>query len=143
MIIAKRAELEKIFHVHYSVYRANIEGKNKAHRLLLFYAVECGLKCLILSREGANTTAFFEQHIRLGVLKGKKGHDIKYMLNYLNYPNIVFPELLCGNNQIAKPRDYNQVWRYGIKVDFSKEMEIEQKLAGVAEWIDVNIGRGL
>jgi hypothetical protein len=143
MINAKRAELEKMFYVHYSVFRANTEAKNKAHRLLLFYAVECGLKYLILSREGANTTAYFEQHIRLSFLKGKNGHDIKYMLNYLNYPDIVLPDLHCSNNQIAKAQDYNQVWRYGIMVDLSKEKEIEEKLTGVAKWIDMNIGRGL
>lgn len=146
MIAAKRSELQKMFHVHYSVYRAtsDVTAKNKAQRLLLFYSVECGLKCLILFREGANTTAFFAHHIRLHILAtGNKGHDIKYMLDYLNYPDNVWPDLRYGNNQIAKIKDYNQIWRYGIKIDHNREMEIQRKLESIAKWISLNIERGL
>lgn len=47
-------------------------------------------------KELKDTTEYFMKHIDLkDKLNGKYGHDIKYMLNYLNYRPYLLPELKC------------------------------------------------
>ena len=35
---------------------SNVKPRNNAHRLLLFYVVECGLKAIIMKRQGKDRT---------------------------------------------------------------------------------------
>jgi len=68
-------------------------------------------------------------------LSGKYGHDIKYMLKYLNYRYFSLPELKCLNGSCVPSYEYNQVWRYGIEVDLQIQKLIEKELCKIAEWL--------
>lgn len=61
------------------------------------------------------------------------------MLSYLNCGQFVLPHLECKNQSQASPRDYNQVWRYGIEVEPDKEGAIIAELKKIAEWIEGRI----
>jgi len=135
MLHAKRHELKIMFFMHYSIYQSAGSHTRNSHRLLLFYAVECGLKAMLLKKINGNTTKDLASHNKLNKLSGKNGHNIKYMLSYLGYSQFTLPELPCKNNLIASCTEYNQVWRYGIEVECDKESQIEKELSGVAEWI--------
>lgn len=140
MIPAKRHELKKIFNAHFSIYQSMLQTRNASHKLLLFYAVECGLKLLILNKIKQDTTVAFSKHTELkGKLNGKNGHDIKYMLKYLGYTQVKLPELQCLNGLTASPSEYNQVWRYGISVDSGIENQIEAELCKIISWIERRI----
>ena len=67
-IHSTQSELNTAFSDHLKVYG---QGKGKTSRqLLLFYAVECGLKARYLNREGLPSTAAFA-----GRLGNKFGHS--------------------------------------------------------------------
>jgi hypothetical protein len=136
MIPAKVKELKASFYRHRQVY---IEARNKttSHYLLLFYAVECGLKVLLLNKFKGSTTGDFERIRDLqGKLLGKNGHNLKMILKLLNYNKVALPALLCANGSGAESDTYNQVWRYGIAVrDKSNENEVVNNLEKISEWI--------
>ncbi|NQF16368.1 hypothetical protein HPY31_21020 [Brevibacillus sp. HB1.3] len=141
MIHAKIHELKKVFTTHYSISRSVSEPHIKvSHKLLLFYAIECGLKVLLLKKIRGNTTEAFMLHSDLkDKLNGKNGHNIKYILNYLGYGHFFLPNLTCLNGDAASPSEYNQVWRYGIEVDYEKEKKIIQELLDIVDWINRRI----
>jgi len=86
MIPARRRELEKAFRKHLHAFRSvNKQQRNISYKLLLFYAVECGLKVLILKKIFGNTTNDILNHRELGPrLKGAGGHDLKVLLHFLH-----------------------------------------------------------
>lgn len=137
MIHAKTHELKKMFNQHYSCYNSNVLSATNSKRLLLFYAVECGLKALILEKIGGRTTEYFNKYAPLkGKLDGKKGHDIKEMLHFLGYAPIKLPDLPCKTGDKASATEYNQIWRYGISVDEGTEVQIETELKKIVKWIN-------
>lgn len=140
MLKVKRRELEKMYKTHYQVYlEANAEESslNYSHYLLLFYAIECGLKALIIKREvRKNTTDALFKHKEYGEKLRQDGHDIKYMLKILNNNSYrKLRTLQCKNFQGAPPKEYNQVWRYGIETEKEIESEIVEELEKIANWI--------
>ncbi|WHX30196.1 hypothetical protein [Brevibacillus agri] len=141
MIHAKVHELKKVFRVHYLISKSAKEPHVKfSHKLLLFYAVECGLKVLLLQKIRGSTTEAFMLHRELkDKLNGKNGHNIKYILSYLGYGHFKLPSLSCMNGSSAPPSEYNQIWRYGIEVDFESEKRIIEELWEIVEWINRRI----
>jgi hypothetical protein len=143
MVDAKRRELEKSFKSHFSTYtkRTNsTRNTNKSEKLILFYAIECGLKVMLLKKINRNSTkAFLEHNIYKDKLKGTGGHDLKFLLREINYSNVKFPKLVCNSGDDVEVKDYNQVWRYGIECNSSTEAEIERELIKIAEWLNLKI----
>lgn len=139
MINAKVQELKKMFNLQYAFYKST-KPKNNSQRLLLFYAVECGLKVLILNKIKGHTTESFTKHeVLKEKLTGNNGHNIKYMLSFLQCNVFLLPELKCLNGYCAQPKEYNQIWRYGIVANLEAENQIEKELGKIAEWIGVQI----
>lgn len=59
-----RREFQNSFRSHYSYYKQSgsyCSGNEKTRRLILFYAVECGLKCLIMKNTHSNS---YEELVR-------------------------------------------------------------------------------
>lgn len=83
MICVKQHELKNSYAKHYNFYR-HIDGYDKSRRLLLFYAVECGLKCLMLKNIGQNTTDDLFQYAGYARLRDR-GHDVKLMVKLLGF----------------------------------------------------------
>jgi|HigsolmetaAR203D_1030402.scaffolds.fasta_scaffold06178_2 hypothetical protein len=142
MIPATRKELEKAFRKHlHAIRTVNEQHMNISYKLLLFYAVECGLKVLILKKIIGKTTDNILKHNELGPkLGGSRGHDLKVYLNFLNYPRYKLQNLPCKNGTQASVKDYNQVWRYGIEIENQiVENEVVRELRKIAEWIEGEI----
>lgn len=139
MIHAKIHELKNTFTAHLFVYKL-ASPKRVSHRLLLFYAVECGLKVLMLKKIKGTTTESFMKHRELkDRLNGKNGHNIKYMLRFLGYGQFNLPNMRCLNEANAMPSEYNQIWRYGIQIMKDQEDDIEKTLFEITEWIERRI----
>lgn len=107
------------------------------HRLLLFYAVECGLKAVWLKRQ--NRSVFDSEDIN------KTGHNLRQVLKELKFGAAVplpqdfrlSPVIQHGVNQ---PRNgdisiLHQAWRYGGMCATPKDSECERWLEQVMEWI--------
>jgi hypothetical protein len=108
-----------------------------AHRLLLFYAVECGLKAVLLKNWGK--TVFCKDDV-------KNGHDLRELQKQLRLSNdALLPNAIqVGNIRIdakkEEPRNggvsaLHEVWRYGGVCQSPTDEECEKKLSSVSEWI--------
>lgn len=113
------------------------ERRKNSHRLLLFYAVECGLKAVWLRRN--NRTVFEQKDI------DKTGHDLRKLLKDLRVGNhLSLPEQLTLSsvniNGQDMPRRGNiailhQAWRYGGQCTEPSDEICEQQLLQIIEWV--------
>ena len=70
-------EIERAWRENKFVYMASVKEQRKnAHRLLLFYAVECGLKAILMRRAGKRRTDLCTNIYEFQ-------HDINKLLDYL------------------------------------------------------------
>ena len=112
-------------------------ARQNPHRLLLFYAVECGLKAVWLKRQ--RRTLFEDADIN------KTGHNLRQVLKDLNVgAGLSLPETfrlaMVIHGQAQLPRngkfgDLHQVWRYGGKCESPTDHDCEQQLQKVLNWI--------
>lgn len=119
MISFSRRELVRAWRTAYNA--STVKPRTNAHRLLLFYAQECGLKAVVLKRqnkelldhpivdESSTKSVDHDLNKLLDVLKA--GNDMKLPTN-LNLSALrtaakVDLKRPCGTGQI------NQAWRYG------------------------------
>lgn len=152
MIHAKKRELRKAFEAHHRKYNSKNSNSTISEKLLLFYAVECGLKYLILDENQKNSTKDFEKirepstgRLVSELLKGTSGHDINKLLNMLRY-SLKIPQLPTkvkdekGKPILSEPKDFNQLWRYGIECEYEAECNIENMLLDAIKYIQKQIG---
>ncbi|MDH2231313.1 hypothetical protein N5K37_15535 [Delftia tsuruhatensis] len=136
MIQVTRKEFEKGWARARSVYQVSgVDGiTNNAHRLMLFYAVENGLKALIMKIE----------RIRDGNADfGDELHNINKLLDRagaiksLRIMDNIRIKNASGNTQRGcGVGDINQMWRYGCVASQPSDSEIEGDLKTVAIWIE-------
>jgi hypothetical protein len=133
MIHAEAEELRRAFNKHRN--SANLVT-DSSQDLLLFYAVECGLKHAYLRENRLNNTNKIDPEI----LDYK--HDITRWFAELKISaqNISFKENFRyrkrdGNDHI---RVIHQAWRYGILVNEDDEHKIVSSLRDLESWIGEN-----
>lgn len=107
------------------------------HRLLLFYAVECGLKAVWLKRQARSL--FNQEDI------GSTGHDLRQLLKELKVSGqLSLPENLelsavTQNNRAVLRRGnigiLHQTWRYGGECLRPSDQECERQLMDVLDWV--------
>ena len=107
--------------------------KGNVHRLLLFYAVENGLKAVLLKRESRQDS----ENMFADVL-----HDLNKLMDRLRVgadlrlsPDIRLKSLKSAKQRNAGCGELNQVWRYGAKAQQPSDIELEAKLLTINEWI--------
>lgn len=115
------------------------DGKRKnTHRLLLFYAVECGLKAVWLKR--TNKTLFTTNDIT------QTGHDLAKIMaklsagNQFKLPKNIQLKSVKEPSGGEKQRSCNteglhQVWRYGGTTQSPTDEDCEKQLEQVMNWI--------
>lgn len=111
--------------------------RKNPHRLLLFYAVECGLKAVWLKRQ--NRTVFEGADIQ------QMGHNLQQVLKDLNVGSALslpesfqLPATGLGKNSVprnGKFGDVHQAWRYGGRCQTPTDQICEQQLLKVLNWI--------
>lgn len=136
MIKVTRKEFEKGWTRARTVYSEIAPGAqtNNAHRLLLFYAVENGLKALIMRLERIRDgDADFE----------REQHNLNRLLDRANANSkLRVARNVTIRNQVASmPRncstgEINQMWRYGCLAERPSDVDIELTLKSVAQWIE-------
>lgn len=112
------------------------DSKTNAHRLLLFYAVETGLKAVYLHKNAKSDTFGEFSHIK---------HDLNKLMDTLS----VGRELKLKTNicldldedgqptgqRNASCADLNQIWRYGAQAKIPTDLELESQLLAIQEWL--------
>lgn len=115
MIRAGRTELTKAFRTHGRLAKA---GSTSSHLLLLFYAVECGLKALYLHNNGLLTTNDIPDERLQG------SHDLwQYVVALRLGAHLASPppQFHLERDGARSVHTYgvvraHQVWRYGISI---------------------------
>ena len=122
--------------------------RTNAHRLLLFYAVECGLKAVLMRRQEKSRT-----DLCTDINECK--HNINKLLSELgaggslSLPHEIFIQEIFDtqNNKEERklnPGQINELWRYGGKVIAivnkdgkvkANDEHIENKLLEISKWI--------
>lgn len=104
---------------HYIAYVRLYEDEKyqKSGRLLLFYAVECGLKCLIMKNENLPDYDALQNYARNIARKEIAGHNIKDMLIECHLEGTYFlKDIPLAKGGRVSADQLNQVWRYGAAV---------------------------
>lgn len=111
--------------------------RKNPHRLLLFYAVECGLKAVWLKRQ--HRTLFDRADIE------RTGHDLRQVLkelkvgSQLSLPeNLQLSPVARNQNPVARQGDISilhQAWRYGGECTSPTDHDCEVQLQKVLDWI--------
>ncbi len=137
-----RHELRGAFRKHLHAYRTAGGGATASHRLLLAYAVECGLKLLIMMDQIAESTLEISLIPDLGwMVQGTSGHDISRLANKAGYPappSLVLDCVPLGTfTRQAESRTMHLVWRYGVAVQNEpSELAVAGTLETIAKWIE-------
>lgn len=132
------SELRQAFHTH-SQSAAAEKIKHISAYLLLFYAVECGLKSTWLKQNRLQNT---EQIPRQTPLY-EDGHNL----------DIWVKELKISASQVSATPDFrlekggsslnigkaHQAWRYGIQIKAEDEKVLFEWLNSICKWIKENI----
>jgi len=137
--------------------------RSNPHRLLLFYAIECGLKTILMRRNGVNRTDYLCPEIAAAQ------HNINQLLDAVKAKqNLKLPKELKikaikdRRNQEDRKLNagqVNQMWRYGGRLlsckkeskqhqkdgnakfeEFDDEC-LERKLIEISEWIKEELAR--
>jgi hypothetical protein len=111
--------------------------RKNPHRLLLFYAVECGLKAVLLRRQ--NRRLFDRADI------DKTGHDLRQVLkelragSHLSLPeNLQLVPIIRDENHVLRNGDItilHQAWRYGGECTTPTDQDCEVQLQKILDWI--------
>lgn len=136
MLRVSRKEFQKGWSRALQVVR-NADGQlTNAHRLLLFYAVENGLKAIVMATE----------KIRDGEASFvAESHDLNALLDRLRVKRSLDLHLestiMLVTRQGEQQRNIhasalNQVWRYGCAASKPSDSELEQKLNRLVDWIE-------
>ena len=133
MIHAGTDELRKAFNIHRSSAKL---ATHTSQNLLLFYAVECGLKYAYLRENRLAST----EDVDPDILEYK--HDITRWFAELKIPA---QRISIKENFRYQKRDANdhvrvihQAWRYGILVNDDDEKKIISSLKNLESWIEEN-----
>lgn len=133
-------ELRQAFHAHrQSAAAAQI--KPISAYLLLFYAVECGLKSIWLKQNKLQTT----EQIPDSTLLSKDGHNLDRWVK----------ELKISASQVGATPDFylkkggsslkiekaHQAWRYNIRIKPEDEKVLVEWLNSICNWIKENINQ--
>lgn len=114
------------------------EPRKNPHRLLLFYAVECGLKAVYLKQQSkdvidSSIAGVFLHDINKMCLTMRMGQE------YQLPSNLKLGSYKINNQPIPRgcgPGELNQVWRYGGSLEGdSDNLILEKSLAKINDWV--------
>ncbi len=134
---ADKRDYKRGYNRNIATCRELTERNIYSKRMLLFYAVECGLKYLLLSKWGIMDVNQIEKESDKEKLL--HSHNINGILKELGYQGMIkFPILKTIHDDKVGVDAYHQVCRYGIPIskdDTEKEKCLEQNLNQIANWI--------
>ncbi|MBS0425011.1 MAG: hypothetical protein JSR71_11460 [Proteobacteria bacterium] len=146
MIIFTSRELQRAWRQAASAFNMmDDKSKTNAHRLLLFYAVETGLKAVLLKRSSKIDSGDFEILFTNSQGKRRSGHDLNNLMDHLkvgaalklsdNIALLPLKTLTPQTPRTASCSELNQVWRYGAEAQTPNDQLLEAQLIAIHKWI--------
>ncbi|WP_253771577.1 hypothetical protein [Goodfellowiella coeruleoviolacea] len=113
-----------------------LAGDNSGY-LLLFYAVECGLKSAWLKRQGLRGTSDLPAHLR--------SHNLRELAKALRLgaeDMVLFRDCTLHASRPEKVRhdELHQVWRYGARLESNDQKKAVAGLTRLVEWCRSELG---
>ncbi len=124
--------------------------RTNAHRLLLFYSIECGLKATFMKRQRVTGTEAVATQFK------ECGHDLNKLLDVLGADrNLKIPSRIImqgknGSQRVLDSGQINQMWRYGGEVTHTQnqqsslplsDKDLEEQLLEISKWIKEELQR--
>lgn len=145
MIPFSRRELSNAWTNAYHVSKSS--PRSNAHRLLLFYAIECGLKAAWLKR---NHKDILDEPIVDSPAGRSVLHDLNKLLDLLHVgrtkrvPTLKLPALHRKNGtplvRHCAAGELNQVWRYGAQLELpNADSTVESALEEINIWLTTEL----
>lgn len=108
---------------------SQIEKEQTSHQLLLFYAVECGLKAQYLMNYNRQSTEDFTNLMPINNEKYGHGHDILSWVKSLNMPATIIGDFKDNNKHPLK--QLHERLRYGVNMpqDDKKQVVLLKRIA--------------
>lgn len=133
---AKRHELAAAFGRHVRAYEQAMD-KTASHWLLLYYAVECGLKLCILRQDPRRkSTADLPDELR--------SHHINLLLREAGYPGETLKSVRvdpAGRSAGTVPPELvHELWRYGVDANRDDCTRTVEKLERIVAWLRDVVG---
>ncbi len=122
MIHVSDKEIQKSYRRHKSIWISAEKSQNTpnySHKMVLFYAVECGLKFLYMAQFGLRMT---NQENAEGKNITVFGHNLNELLKNLKGFSLQLPQVEDENENQISPEEVHQAWRYGRTLNNGKEM---------------------
>ena len=117
------------------------DGDSTSHYLLLFYAVECGLKSVYLRRRypsRGTIASISDERLRAS-------HDLALWIKELRLPAFIAgtnPNFRLERDRSSWSVDKaHQAWRYGVVIEVQDEQSLVCWLDNIRRWIEENISR--
>lgn len=107
----------------------------ECRRLLLFYAVECGLKAVLLRDRKLTKTSQLDSDV--------VSHDLMYLAKTLKLPAAISgkaPQFrVRGETDRRESKGAHEAWRYGIAIEAEDDVALEIWLKDLWKWAEENI----
>jgi hypothetical protein len=142
MLRAARKNFEEAYRRHLAASAVAAERQSVSHVLLLVYAIECGIKALLLRKLKARS--WDELHPARGC--GPNGHDLAEGLKNLG----VSARLTISRRRTAPDRDGRQedvtaaqlheACRYAIPLEDSDFPQMRSQLDAILTWLRTQLG---
>ncbi|RLC10593.1 MAG: hypothetical protein DRI57_20150 [Deltaproteobacteria bacterium] len=136
MVHVTRREIEKSFRKHKSFVRhLNQSGRyaSPQRKMILFYAVECGLKSLYMKRKCLQRT---DQKDSNNKSVSDFSHNLNRLLKKLNLIQHKLPDVMAVDSISIPAKSLHEAWRYGKELDAYDERKYEEKLQKIMQIID-------
>jgi hypothetical protein len=136
VIPAGSRQLRRAFFTHSKQAK---KGTSSSHYLLLFYAVECGLKSIYIERAPTRIRTIRD----LSDERLRRSHDLARWALELRLPSVI----TRANTSFRLRRDKSswsieyahEAWRYGIAMHSADEQRLVRWLNEVYKWIEEKI----
>jgi len=135
MVHVTQKEIQKAFRNHKSVVDISGNLGCRTSKMVLFYAVECGLKALYMRENRLRRT---DQENSLKESAFSFRHNLNRLLVKMSM-NMKVPKIVAKDNSQIEPEDIHEAWRYGKKLDESKEHRCIERLKDILRELELKL----
>jgi hypothetical protein len=142
MLRAARKNFEDAYRQHLKASFVAAERRTVSHVLLLIYAIECGMKALLMRK--FNARSWEELHPDRGC--GTSGHDLAEGLKNLGLSaRLTISRRRTAPDKDGRREDVNaaelhQALRYAIQLEDSDYPQMQGQLDAIRAWLKTQLG---
>lgn len=141
-LIADQRDYKNAFNKHYhAIKNWNGTGSDISRRLILVYAVECGLKYIVMNRGGWKCIEDIADEDMRKILRS---HDFRELLKAIHWAgSYSFSCFKTKHKDTVEPKSFHQICRYSISPESHSDIQnYENQLCCIAENLEEAVRNG-